>query len=265
MSLHTTRLGLMFQALAGRPAFIPFFTAGDPDPATSLEILRAVADAGADAIEVGVPFSDPMADGPAIQESSQRALIHHITMEGVFHLVREFRKTHQTPLVAMTYYNPALQYGLERFAQNAKAAGIDGAILTDLTPEEAEPWKRIADAAEFDTIFLLAPTSTPERMELVARLSSGFLYCISTLGVTGMRDTVWEGLPDLVARIRTHTDGPVCVGFGISTRAHVETVGMVADGVIVGSAMVKAVQENLGHADLPQRVAAKARELSGKS
>jgi tryptophan synthase alpha chain len=258
-----TRIGWRFRELDGKPAFLPFFTAGDPDVETSLAILKAAADAGADIIEVGVPFSDPMADGVAVQASSQRALRHHVTLADVLRLVRDFRRTHDTPLLAMTYYNPALQYGLERFARDAVDAGLDGAILTDLTPEEADGWKAIADAAGLDTIFLLAPTSTPERMALVARLSSGFIYCISTLGVTGMRERVWEGLEGLIGRIREHTDRPVCVGFGISTPEQVAQVGRIADGVVVGSAMVHTVAQNLGAPDLPARVAAKVKDLKG--
>jgi tryptophan synthase alpha chain len=256
-----TRIGERFKSLNGQAAFIPFFTAGDPDLSTSLDILKAAADAGADVIELGVPFSDPMADGPAIQESSQRALRHHVTIRHVLDLVREFRRTHDTALLAMTYYNPALQYGLERFAAEAVEAGLDGAILTDLTPEEADEWKAIADKAGLDTIFLLAPTSTPERMKRVAKLSSGFIYCISSLGVTGMRQKMWEGLGDLLERIRQHTDRPVCVGFGISTAEHVAEVSRVADGAIVGSAMVHTVAQNLESDDLPERVAEKVREL----
>lgn len=258
-----TRIGRRFERLAGKPAFIPFLTAGDPNPETSLAILRAVADAGADVIELGVPFSDPMADGVAVQASSQRALVHGIRVGDVLRLVREFRATHDTPLVAMTYFNPALQYGLERFAKEAVDAGLDGAILTDLTPEEADGWKATADAAGLDTIFLLAPTSTDDRMERVARLSSGFVYCISALGVTGMRSKVWEGLGGMIERIREHTDRPLCVGFGISTAEQVAEVGRLADGVIVGSAMVNAVAEHLGEDDLPERVADKVRELRG--
>ncbi|MBW3624049.1 MAG: tryptophan synthase subunit alpha [Armatimonadetes bacterium] len=256
-----TRIGRRFEELAGQPAFIPFLTAGDPDLPKSLEILKAVADAGADILELGVPFSDPMADGVAVQASSQRALLHHVTLSDVLDLVREFRRTHDTPLLTMTYTNPALQYGLERFARDAVAAGLDGAILTDLTPEEAGEWKTIADRTGLDTIFLLAPTSTDERMNLVARMSSGFVYCISSLGVTGMRTKVWEGLGDLVKRIKRQTDRPVCVGFGISTAEHVREVGRLADGVVVGSAMVHVVAQNLDAPDLPERVAAKVREL----
>jgi tryptophan synthase alpha chain len=260
-----TRIGKRFQELAGKPAFIPFFTAGDPDLPRSLDILKAAADAGADVIELGVPFSDPMADGVAVQASSQRALVHKVTLADVLQLVRDFRKTHDTALLTMTYFNPALQYGLERFAKDAVDAGLDGAILTDLTPEEAGEWKEIADRAGLDTIFLLAPTSTEDRMKLVARLSSGFIYCIASLGVTGMREKVWEGLPDLIRRIKEHTDRPVCVGFGISTPEHVRTVGQFADGVVVGSAMVHTVAQNVDADNLPERIGAKVQELRGES
>lgn len=258
---HTTRIGRRFEALNGQPAFLPFLTAGDPDPDTSLKLLKAAADAGADVIEVGVPFSDPMADGPAVQASSQRALRHHVTMADTLNLVRAFRRTHETPLLAMTYYNPALQYGLQRFARDAVEAGLDGAILTDLSPEEAGPWKTLADAAGLDTIFLLAPTSSNERMRRVADLSSGFVYAISSLGVTGVRASVWSGLGEMVGRIKAVTERPVCVGFGISTAEQVAEVGRIADGVIVGSAMVNVVAMNPDAPDLPERIAAKVREL----
>lgn len=256
-----TRIGRRFHEPGGKPAFIPFFTAGDPDLPRSLAILNAAADAGADLIELGVPFSDPMADGPAIQESSRRALRHSVTLSDVLELTREFRKARDTPLLAMTYYNPALQYGLNRFARDAADAGLDGAILTDLSPEEAGDWKAEADAAGLDTIFLLAPTSTDERIELVTRLSSGFIYCISSMGVTGARARVWEGLGKMVERIRRFTDKPVCVGFGISQPEHVREVCRVADGAIVGSALVQVVAEHLDSLDLTERVAAKIREL----
>jgi tryptophan synthase alpha chain len=256
-----TRIGQRFAELGGKPAFIPFFTAGDPDYDQSLAILKAAADAGADIIELGVPFSDPMADGPAIQLSNMRALQSKMSVGDVLRLARDFRKTHETPLVTMTYVNPVLQYGLERYAADAKDAGVDGAILTDLSPEEAGGWKGIADRAGLDTIFLLAPTSDDARMERVSRLSSGFVYCISTLGVTGMRERMWEGLGGLVDRIRRQAELPVCVGFGISKPEHVAEVGRIADGAIVGSAVVNAVTQNLGAADLPERVAAVVREL----
>lgn len=201
--------------------------------------MAALADAGADIIELGVPFSDPLADGPTIQASSQRALNAGMTPPQVLESVRQARERTDVPIVLMGSWNPAMQYGMERFARDAAQAGADGTILTDLSPEEAGEWKRVSDAAGLDTIFLLAPTSTTGRMALIGRMASGFIYCVSRTGVTGARSNVPEDLPPLIEAIRARADGtPVCVGFGISRPEHVAAITRYADGVVVGSALV---------------------------
>lgn len=228
----------------GEKALIAYVMAGDPAPARTVEIVRALDEAGADAVELGVPFSDPLADGPLIQAAGHRALAHGMTVPRVFEIVRQVRAESQIPIVLMTYYNPALRYGIERFANDAAAAGADAVIQTDLTPEESGPWVGAARSAGLDTVFLVAPTSTDERIEVVCRISSGFVYCVSRVGVTGARDDVPAELPDLVARVKSKAHSPVCVGFGISQPEHVRRIAAFADGVIVGSALVRVVAES---------------------
>lgn len=216
-------------------------TAGDPLPGGTADIVCALIDGGADIIEIGIPFSDPLADGPTIQSSSFRALVAGMTPPEVLEIVRVVRASGrtETPIVLMGSWNPVLQYGMERFARDAVAAGADGTILTDLSPEEAGEWKRIADAEDFATIFLLAPTSTPARMALVGKMASGFIYCVSRMGVTGARSDVSEELPALISAIRGRADDtPICAGFGIGSPDQVESVSAYSDGVVVGSALV---------------------------
>jgi tryptophan synthase alpha chain len=220
---------------------VTFITAGDPLPKRTADVVAALIDAGADIVEIGIPFSDPLADGPTIQAASFRALVSGMTPPDVLEIVREVRASGrtETPIVLMGSWNPVLQYGLERFARDAVAAGADGTILTDLSPEEAGEWKRIADAEDFATIFLLAPTSTPARMALVGKMASGFVYCVSRMGVTGTRSDVSEELPALIEAIRSRAEGtPICAGFGISNPDQVAAVSQYADGVVVGSALV---------------------------
>ena len=221
-------------------ALVAFVTAGDPFPERTADVVLALAEAGADVVELGVPFLDPLADGPTIQASTQRALDTGMTPPKVLEIVRQVRqKNDTTPIVLMGSWNTTLQYGPERFAKDAVAAGTDGAIVTDLTPEEAGEWKRVSDAAGLATIFLLAPTSTPARMALVGKMASGFIYCVSRTGVTGARSDVPDDLPVLVEAIQGRAGGtPVCVGFGISKPEHVRAVSAFADGVVVGSALV---------------------------
>jgi len=221
-------------------------TAGDPDLATTEELVVSIAGAGADIVELGVPFSDPLADGPVIQASSFRALEVGATVRKVLDSVSAIRRRSDVPIVLMTYFNPIQKYGLDRFANDAAAAGADGVIVTDLPPEEAGDWKRAADAAKLDTVFLLAPTSTKERIEAAANMASGFIYCVSRTGVTGARAEVPPEVVDLVARIKSASPLPVAVGFGISKPEHVRQVGQFADGVVVGSALVNVVAENAG-------------------
>ena len=222
----------------GAAALVPFLVAGDPGPDETVAVMRAIAEAGADVIELGVPFSDPIADGAVNQEAYQRALQAGMTLPRVLRIVAEFRAAHDTPVVLMTYYNPVLRYGPERLGADAAAAGVSGVIVTDLPPEEADDWCRAADTAGLDTIFLLAPTSEAKRIRLASARSTGFIYCVSRMGVTGARQSLPPGLSDLVNAIRAETDKPIAVGFGLSTPEHVRAVCEIADGAVVGSALV---------------------------
>lgn len=226
---------------SGETALICYVVAGDPTLERTVEIIRALDAAGVDAIELGIPFSDPLADGLSIQAASQRALAGGVTVPKVLELVRALRRESEIPIVLMTYFNPALRYGVVRFARDAAAAGADGVIQTDLTPEEADEWIAAARAHGLDTVFLLAPTSTDARIERVAQIATGFIYCVSRTGVTGARDDVPEDLPALVERVKKRATIPVCVGFGVSRPEHVRRIGSFADGVVVGSALVNIV------------------------
>ena len=219
-------------------ALVTFITAGDPDPSGTPALVAALAQAGADIVELGIPYSDPLADGPIIQASSQRSLDAGITPDTVLQMVRECRTLTDVPIVLMTSYNLALRYGLSRFAQVFAGAGADGTILTDLPPEEAGPWKAASEAAGLATIFLIAPTSTPERIALIANSTTGFVYCVSRTGVTGARAEMAPELAALLTRIRAATDKPLCVGFGVSRPEHVKQVLEIADGAVIGSALV---------------------------
>ena len=227
----------------GELGMIAYITAGDPSFAGTLKFVLALAEAGADVIELGIPFSDPLADGPTIQRASERALKAGATLAGVLELVRTIRETCQVPIVLFGYYNPILQMGLEKFASAASGAGADGVLVTDLTPEESHEYCRIVSAHGLDTIFLAAPTSSDERLEIIAKCSKGFLYLVSRTGVTGAQDALPEDLPGLLRRVRRFTTLPIAVGFGISLPAHVSVLGGLADGAVVGSALVSEVEK----------------------
>ena len=237
----------------GRPAFVAFLTAGDPSLERTLSAALELEAAGVDVLELGVPFSDPLADGPVIQRSSERALARGVTLARVLELVREIRRTSQLPLVLFSYLNPLLQRGLDAVAAEAARAGIDGALVTDLPPEEAEAWIRAARAADLDTIFLASPTSPDERLRRVAAASRGFVYAISRTGVTGERQALSEDARPLVARLRALTEVPVALGFGISTPEQVKQAAAAADAVVVGSALVRFLEEH-PQGDLGARV-----------
>lgn len=232
----------------GELALVLYVTAGDPSPEHTVEVVVRGAEVGADVFEIGIPFSDPIADGPTIQSAIGRALERGVRVATVLEIVKEIRQRSEIPIVLMTYFNPVLQYGLERFASDAKQAGADGVLLTDVPPEEASEWIKIARRNNIATIFLLAPTSTEERIKLVAEIGSGFIYCVSRTGVTGEREKLPEDLPELVSRIRRHTSKPIAVGFGISKPEHVAAVAEMggADGVVVGSALVRMLDEEFG-------------------
>lgn len=237
----------------GRPAFVAFLTAGDPSLERTVSAALELEQAGVDVLELGVPFSDPLADGPVIQRSSERALSRGVTLARVLELVREIRKASQLPLVLFSYLNPLLQRGLERVAREAAQAGVDGVLVTDLPPEEGEAWISAARAAEIDTIFLASPTSPDERLRKVAEASRGFVYAISRTGVTGERQALSDDARPLVARLRALTRVPVALGFGISTPEQVKQAAAAADAVVVGSALVRFLEEH-PQGDLGARV-----------
>jgi tryptophan synthase alpha chain len=227
----------------GRAAFVPFLTAGDPSLGRTVEAAVELQEAGADVLELGVPFSDPLADGPVIQRSSERALGRGVTLEVVLGVAGRIRERSELPLLLFSYYNPLLQRGLERLAGEAAAAGVDGVLVTDLPPEEADEWLAAARRADLDTVFLAAPTSPPERLRRVAEASRGFVYAISRTGVTGERRALSDEAAPLVERLRGLTGVPVALGFGLSNPEQVAEAARVADGVVVGSALVRFLEE----------------------
>jgi len=241
---NSTRISNRFAELraSGELGIVAYITAGDPSFDATLKYVLALAEAGSDVIELGVPFSDPLADGPTIQRASERALKAGASLVGVLDLVRRIRQSSQVPLVLFSYYNPILQMGLEKFASAASSAGADGVLATDLTPEESEDYRRILAAHRLDTIFLGAPTSTDERLAKIAACSAGFLYLISRTGVTGAKDALPDDLPALLRRARSVTQLPIAVGFGISLPGHVSVLGGLADAAVVGSALVSEIE-----------------------
>ena len=239
------RIARQFRRLAdaGELGLVAYITAGDPSLEASEKIVLAAADAGADVIELGVPFSDPVADGPTIQRASERALRSGTTLRGVIELVRRLRGRTDVPFVLFSYFNPILQMGLEKFAEAAAAAGADGVLVTDLTPEEATDYRALMHRHNLDTIFLAAPTSTDARLAKIAEFTSGFLYLISCTGVTGAREALPEDLPSLARRVRQFTKLPLAVGFGISQPEHVSILGGIANAAVVGSALVAEIEK----------------------
>ncbi|HLJ44525.1 MAG TPA: tryptophan synthase subunit alpha [Bryobacteraceae bacterium] len=259
-----SRISRLFEDLRkqGRPGLIAYITAGDPTPAHTAGLVAALERGGADLIELGVPFSDPIADGPVIQRGADRALRAGTTVAKVLNIASQIREKSQIPLLLFTYMNPILRYGLDRLAADAAARGIDGCLLTDLSVEEADEYVGAMHKHGLDTVFLGAPTSTPERLKLVAKFSSGFIYLISRTGVTGERDSLSDSVAPLVASMREITDLPLAVGFGISTPDHVRRVGSVADAVVVGSAFVRTIERHAALPDLEQCLEAQTRELA---
>jgi tryptophan synthase alpha chain len=241
---HSTRISKRFAELraSGELGIVAYITAGDPSMDATLKYVLALAEAGADVIELGVPFSDPLADGPVIQRASERALKAGATLGGVLDLVRRIRQSSEVPIVLFGYYNPFFQMGIEKFAAAAASAGADGVLVTDLTPEESGEYRRILAAHHLDTIFLGAPTSTDDRLAKIAACSSGFLYLISRTGVTGAKDALPDDLPALLRRARSVTQLPIAVGFGISLPGHVSVLGDLADAAAVGSALVSEIE-----------------------
>ncbi len=258
------RISQKFRSLAddGRKAFIPFVSAGDPDIEISAEIVLTLAQNGADVIELGVPFSDPMADGPTIQTSSQRALANGVTVTDVLAMIKDLRRQIDVPIVLFSYLNPLFRYGIDRLSEDAAAAGVDGILLTDAVDEEAAEIASVLQKRQLDLISLVAPTTTDERMKMIVERSSGFIYAVSRAGVTGARRETSAAAELLVARVRKFTDLPVAVGFGISTREQIEDVWRYADAAVVGSAIVAEIERSAATAEDPtERVRSFINEL----
>ena len=257
------RIAESFSALRSNDGrgFIPFITAGDPDLETTEKLLVELSKAGATIIELGVPFSDPMADGPVIQRASERALKNGFGLEQILAVAARARKHITTPIILFSYFNPLLQFGVKRLAQRAVESGIDGVLVTDLTPEEADGYSADLRVNGLDMIYLVAPTSTDARLELIAQKASGFIYAVSRAGVTGTRDSVSTEAEELVKRVRRFSDLPIAVGFGISTREQVLDVQRYADAVVVGSAIVQELERLAGEPDIAGRIGEFARNL----
>jgi tryptophan synthase alpha chain len=258
-----TRIGKLFDCLKrdGRKGLIAYITAGDPSPERTPDLVDALIRGGADLIELGVPFSDPIADGPVIQRGGERALKAGTTLARVLEIAAEIRRRSEVPLLLFTYLNPVMRYGLERLAADAAACGIDGCLLTDASVEEAHEYIGAMHRHGLDTVFLAAPTSTERRMKLVAQYSKGFIYLVSRTGVTGERETLSDAVAPLVRSMRAITDLPLAVGFGISRPEHVAQLGRQVEAVVVGSAFVRLIERNLDNASLEIQLESFAREL----
>jgi tryptophan synthase alpha chain len=242
-----TRIAATFARLeeASSKALVPFVTAGDPQPGYTVELMHAMVDAGASIIELGVPFSDPMADGPAIQAADERALEHNIGLQDVFSMVSEFRQTNsQTPVVLMGYLNPIEILGYETFARQASEAGVDGVLMVDMPPEESKPFVAAMEAQGIDTIFLIAPTTDKQRIELINEAASGYLYYVSLKGVTGANTIDVDAVQAKLEEIRAVTELPIGVGFGIKDGQTAQAIAKIADAVVVGSALVNRIEQN---------------------
>lgn len=251
-----TRIGRRFETLKeqGRKGFVAYITAGDPDLGATHKLVLELDQQGVDVLELGVPFSDPLADGPVIQEASQRALVAGATLEGVLAMVADLRSETEIPIVLFTYYNPIHRYGLAQFVKRAAEVGVDGVLMLDLPPEEGREYKELMDAQGIDTIFLMTPTTRDDRMSLIASHTEGFVYYVSRNGVTGERDSLADEIHTKVSAIGEHTDLPVAVGFGISLPEQVSEVASYADAVVVGSAIVRRIGEYGQDADLVSKV-----------
>ncbi|MXX14099.1 MAG: tryptophan synthase subunit alpha [Gemmatimonadetes bacterium] len=259
------RIGQRFEDLrkADKTGFVAYITAGDPDLNTTHQVVLELDRRGVDVLELGVPFSDPLADGPVIQEASQRALAAGATLDGVLSMVADVRMETEIPIVLFTYYNPIHRYGVERFVKRAADVGVDGVLMLDLPPEEGGDYKAQMDVYGLDTIFLVTPTTRDDRMKLIASHTRGFVYYVSRTGVTGERDSLADEIQSKVSAICQHTDMPIAVGFGISTPEHVSEIARYADAVVVGSAIVRRIGEYQHEADLVAKVGAFVGSLIG--
>ena len=260
VQIKMQRLHDTFQRLKtnNERALVPFVTCGDPDLATTRNLIRAYDEAGADVIEIGIPFTDPLADGPTIQRASERALANGVTMDDALNLIADVRSSTRCPLVPMTYINPVFQIGYDEFARRCAAVGADAVIISDLPPEEGQAWIEAGRKHNVGTIFLLAPTSDDARVETVAKAASGFIYAVARLGVTGARSDVPPEIDEIIARIRRHTDTPICAGFGFSSPQQIRATcaSSDVDGIVVASALIDKIEKTDG--DSSQKIAAAA-------
>ncbi len=258
-----TRIGKLFERLRQekRKGLIAYLTAGDPEPSRTAALVDALLRGGADLIELGVPFSDPIADGPVIQRAGERALKAGTSLKTVLDIAAEIRERSDVPLLLFTYLNPVARYGLQRLAQDAAARGIDGCLLTDASVEEAHDYVAAMRSSGLDTVFLAAPTSTPRRLKLVAQYSTGFVYLVSRTGVTGERSELSAAAGPLVRSVRAVTDLPLALGFGISTPEQAAEASRQVEAVVVGSAFVRTIERNGGDASLEIQLESLAREL----
>lgn len=247
---------------SGRGGFIPFITAGDPDLPTTERLLIELAKAGADIIELGVPFSDPVADGEVIQRASERALRNGVTVHDALNCASNVRQHIDVPIVLFSYFNPLLQFGQEQLAPAARQAGIDAVLVTDLIPEEAESWIEMLLRHQLDPIFLVAPTTSDKRLARIVQQARGFIYAVSRAGVTGERDQMTRAAEELVRRVRSISDLPVAIGFGISTAEQVRAVWRFADAAVVGSAIVSEIERSSGESNLVNRIGEFAASLN---
>jgi tryptophan synthase alpha chain len=263
MTRGITRIGQLFDCLKreGRKGLIAYLTAGDPSLERTPALVEALVRGGADLIELGVPFSDPIADGPVIQRAGERALKAGATLPGILEVAAEIRRQSPVPLLLFTYLNPVVRYGLDRLAQDAAACGIDGCLLTDASVEEAQDYVEAMHRHGLDTVFLAAPTSTRRRLELVAHYSTGFVYLVSRTGVTGERESLSDSVNPLVQAVRAVTDLPLAVGFGVSRPEHVAELGRQVEAVVVGSAFVRLIERESGGPQLESALEAFTREL----
>jgi tryptophan synthase alpha chain len=261
------RIETMFDELKsrGKKAFIPFIVAGDPDLETTIRLVPELESAGSHIIELGIPFSDPVADGPTIQRAAMRALRHRYGIADYLGAVKEIRRKSRVPIMLFSYFNPVFQYGLGKLASDAAAAGIDGMLITDITPEESGEYRECMDRNGIDCIFLAAPTSNDERIAGIASCSSGFVYVVSRAGVTGVQQELSDTVLPTVERVRRHSHLPVAVGFGISFPEQVKSVWKIADGAVVGSAIVAEMEKTPDAREIPVKVGALCRWLAGNA
>jgi tryptophan synthase alpha chain len=248
---------------AGQKAFIPFIMAGDPDLESTIRLVPELERAGSSIVELGIPFSDPVADGPVIQRAGARALSRGYRLAEYLGAIREIRRISSVPIILFSYFNPLLQYGLDKLAQDARLAGVDGVLVTDMIPEESDEYRASLERFELDSIFLAAPTSSRDRIRRIAQCSSGFVYVVSRAGVTGTQEALSETILPTITSVREFTGLPIAVGFGISCPDHVKAVWNIADGAVVGSAIVAQIEKEAGSDDLARRTGDFCRWLTG--